>query len=172
MHDRPKWKKKPAMLLLLLIIGLIAVSTPALADQNYSQQVFFENSASPGYYFYSTGKASAPSSLKLINGRLPVETSTFISGPNAIELQWQSTAPGGWAELSGDSCTRRAETESYRSAPSRSYSRAQCAQGIDHRMRRPQTAALVSDHRDSVRMRRVYAARSVRGFTPPRNECS
>ena len=97
MHDRPKWKKKPAMLLLLLIIGLIAVSTPALADQNYSQQVFFENSASPGYYFYSTGKASAPSSLKLINGRLPVETSTFISGPNAIELQWQSTAPGGWA---------------------------------------------------------------------------
>lgn len=99
MHDRPKWKKKPAMLL-LLIIGLIAVSTPALADQNYSQQVFFENSASPGYYFYSTGKVAAPSSLKLIDGRLPVETSTFISGPNAIELQWQSTAPGGWsAEL-------------------------------------------------------------------------
>ena len=99
MHNRSSWKQK-TIVLLLLPIALATGSMPAVADQNYSQQVFFENSSSPGDYFYSAGKVSAPSSLKLIDGKLPVETSTFISGPNAISLQWESTAPGGWeAEL-------------------------------------------------------------------------
>src|SRR5579885_2601412 len=58
----------------------------AVADQNYSQQVFFENSLSPGSYFYSAGKVSAPSTLELVGGKLPVESREFISGPNALEL--------------------------------------------------------------------------------------
>jgi hypothetical protein len=69
---------------------------PAIADQNFSQQVFFENSLSPGSYFYSLGKVSAPSSLTLVNGRIPIETSAFISGPNALDLEWQSMTDGGW----------------------------------------------------------------------------
>jgi exo beta-1,2-glucooligosaccharide sophorohydrolase (non-reducing end) len=72
----------------------------AFADQNYSQQVFFENSLSPRSYFYSSGTTSAPSSLTLVDGKLPIETTTFISGPNALDLQWQSMPNGGWdAEL-------------------------------------------------------------------------
>ncbi len=69
----------------------------ACADQNYSQQVFFENSLSPKTYFYSNGKATAPSALLLVDGKLPVETSTFISGPNALHLAWTSMPEGGWS---------------------------------------------------------------------------
>jgi len=82
---------------LLLLSGYTGITPLARADQNYSQQVFFENSLSPGSYFYSEGRASAPSTMHLIDGRLPVETSSFVSAPNALELQWQSKPEGGWS---------------------------------------------------------------------------
>lgn len=75
-------------------------SIPAWADQNYSQQVFFENSLAPGDYFYSSGRASFPSTLRLVDDKLPIETSTSISAPNALVLDWTSKQNGGWvAEL-------------------------------------------------------------------------
>lgn len=78
----------------------LAHAASARADQNYSQQVFFDNSLSPGNYFYSSGRVTAPSSLRLVDGKVPVETSSFISGPNALELAWTSAPAGGWvAEL-------------------------------------------------------------------------
>jgi hypothetical protein len=82
--------------LFALFFSLFFGSWPALADQNFSQQVFFENSVSPGSYFYSSGRVSAPSTLTLVNSKLPIETSSFISGPNALDLQWQSMTGGGW----------------------------------------------------------------------------
>jgi hypothetical protein len=86
--------------LFLALGALLAFQGAARADQNYSQQVFFENSLSPGSYYYSSGHASAPSKLSLVDGKVPVETSSFISGPNALELQWDSAPAGGWsAEL-------------------------------------------------------------------------
>jgi hypothetical protein len=83
-----------------LILVFLAAGTRVRADQNYSDQVFFENSLSQGNYFYSSGKITSPSTLELIDGKLPVENDTFISGPNALKLQWESAADGGWsAEL-------------------------------------------------------------------------
>ncbi len=85
---------------MLTVPGLVAAQAAAQADQNYSQQVFFENSLSPGNYYYSSGRASAPSTLYLVDGKLPIETRSFISGPNALELRWDSAPEGGWsAEL-------------------------------------------------------------------------
>ncbi|WP_263367380.1 glucoamylase family protein [Edaphobacter bradus] len=78
------------------LLGFVSISGTAIADQNYSQQVFFENSTSPDSYYYSSGKVSAPSIVKLVDNKLPIETSHFISGPNALELQWQSMPNGGW----------------------------------------------------------------------------
>ena len=93
---KPRYKQFRS-LSTLLICSFSLLSVPkATADQHYSQEVFFENSLSPGAYFYSSGTAGAPSSLKLVNGRLPIETTEFISGPNAIELSWQSSAGGDW----------------------------------------------------------------------------
>ena len=75
---------------------LAAFSVTAHADQHYSQEVFFDTSLSPGYYTCAHGTQSAPSTLKLIDGHLPVETAEYISGPNALELSWQSQPNGGW----------------------------------------------------------------------------
>jgi exo beta-1,2-glucooligosaccharide sophorohydrolase (non-reducing end) len=85
---------------LLAAAGSLAATAGAHADQNYSSQVLFDNSLSPGNYFYSSGRATAPSALTLVDGKIPVETKEFISGPNALELQWTSSPNGGWvAEL-------------------------------------------------------------------------
>jgi exo beta-1,2-glucooligosaccharide sophorohydrolase (non-reducing end) len=83
----------------LLLAGLLLAAAPELsrADQNYSQQVFFENSLSPRSYFYSDGKASSPSTLELVENRLPVESTNFISGPNSLKLNWKSVPNGGWS---------------------------------------------------------------------------
>ncbi|MFP5205285.1 MAG: glucoamylase family protein [Acidobacteriota bacterium] len=80
----------------VLLLACLGAAAPARADQNYSQQDFFDNSLSPGSYFYSRGQASAPSTLLLEDGKLPIETKEFISGPNALELQWRSAPNGGW----------------------------------------------------------------------------
>src|ERR1700733_745704 len=90
------FREKVAPACLIMLAFLIA-GMRAHADQNYSDQVFFENSLSPENYFYSSGKVSAPSTLALINGKLPVERETFISGPNALKLQWASASDGGWS---------------------------------------------------------------------------
>ena len=91
--NRPIWK----LTILLALAGWLAAPLSTHADQNYSQQVFFDNSLSSGNYFYSSGRASAPSKLLLNDGKIPVETSTFISGPNALKLQWLSAPDGGWS---------------------------------------------------------------------------
>jgi hypothetical protein len=68
----------------------------ACADTEYYRHQFFDNSITSDAYFYSAGKASAPSSLLLINGKLPVESKTFFTPPNALRLEWQSAGGGGW----------------------------------------------------------------------------
>ncbi len=86
-----------AITLTLALVIAPASCVAAWADQNYSQQVLFENSLSPANYFYSEGRASYPSDLKLIDEKLPIETSTFISAPNALVLDWTSKSDGGWS---------------------------------------------------------------------------
>jgi hypothetical protein len=79
------------------ILLFISTALHGKDDPDYSQVVFFENSITPDSYFYSVGKISAPSMLKLINAKLPVETTQYVSGPNALELTWRSVTNGGWA---------------------------------------------------------------------------
>ena len=47
-------------------------------------------------YFFSSGNVSAPSTLQIINGKLPVETKVFKTPPNALRLEWTSVENGGW----------------------------------------------------------------------------
>lgn len=82
------------------VISLAAVSLCAGAQQAmdaYSQQVFFDNSTSRDIYYYSHGKSVAPSTLEVVNNHIPLETHTFISGPNSLKLHWHSDAKGAWS---------------------------------------------------------------------------
>ena len=78
------------------------------ADSAYFQRLLFDNSITADSYYHSGGKASAPSTLRLIGDRLPVETNIFYTGPNALRLDWTSKAQGGWeAEIRVDEWRNR-----------------------------------------------------------------
>ena len=80
----------------LFTAALFASMKVAHADTEYYRHTLFDNSLTRDAYFYSSGKASAPSSLELVHGKLPVETQTFYTPPNALRLKWQSAQGGGW----------------------------------------------------------------------------
>jgi hypothetical protein len=89
--------RKRVVMTCLVLPAFLFSATPARADHNDSGQVFFDNSLSQGNYFYSSGKVNPPSTLELIDGKLPIESDVFLSGPNALKLQWLSAANGGWS---------------------------------------------------------------------------
>src|SRR5579863_2403169 len=80
----------------LSIFFLFAITFATTADTLYYHHVFFDNSLEHDAYFYSSGNASAPSTLNLIHRKLPVETKVFYTPPNALRLEWSSAPTGGW----------------------------------------------------------------------------
>jgi hypothetical protein len=66
------------------------------ANTDYYRHIVFDNSLTSDSYFYSAGMANGASFLELKDWRLPVETKTFLTPPNALRLQWQSQPGGGW----------------------------------------------------------------------------
>jgi exo beta-1,2-glucooligosaccharide sophorohydrolase (non-reducing end) len=74
----------------------IAVAVALHAQTAYFQRVVFDNSLTPNTYFYSAGKASAPSAVELTGGKLPVDKRVFHTPPNALRLAWKSMPQGGW----------------------------------------------------------------------------
>jgi len=92
---RWKGRRSLALLFVALIFGLVWALS-ARADTEYYRHIFFDNSNTPGSYFYSTGKAVAPSVLELDGRRIPVDAATFFTPPNAMRLSWQSAKGGSW----------------------------------------------------------------------------
>jgi hypothetical protein len=90
---------------------VVALPPPGLAQgqSDYDRHVFFDNSLTPGRYFHSAGKLAEPSVLLLSRGRLPVDTLTFFTPPNALRMEWRSADGGEWsASPGGDRLDRRA----------------------------------------------------------------
>ncbi len=80
----------------ILSLAVYSLSALAYAKSDYYRHVIFDNSLTSDDYFYSTADASGQSFLEQKDRRLPVETKTFLTPPNAIRLTWQSVAGGGW----------------------------------------------------------------------------
>jgi len=80
----------------LFSIAAFLFPTLVYGGTDYYRHIYFDNSLTSDSYFYSSGHASAPSSLEQTNGKLPVETRTFLTPPNALRLEWQSKSGGGW----------------------------------------------------------------------------
>jgi len=79
----------------LLPVALF-IPTAVLANTEYYRHTFFDNSLTSDSYFYSSAAAFAPSQLEHKNARLPVESATFLTPPNALRLEWQSLEGGNW----------------------------------------------------------------------------
>jgi hypothetical protein len=86
---RKPWRA-PLLILLLLLPAVLSANT------DYYRHIVFDNSLTSDSYFYSAGMANGASFLELKDWRLPVETKTFLTPPNAVRLQWQSQPGGGW----------------------------------------------------------------------------
>jgi hypothetical protein len=78
------------------LLGATAAMSAAHAQQIWQQHEFFQNSESLHSYFYSGGNVSGASKLELIDKKLPVDTSSFVSAPNSLRLAWQSLPNGSW----------------------------------------------------------------------------
>jgi exo beta-1,2-glucooligosaccharide sophorohydrolase (non-reducing end) len=78
------------------LIALFFLSNVAFASTEYYRHSIFDNSLTPDLYFYSWAQASGTSFIDQKNWRLPVETKTFFTPPNALRLEWQSQQGGGW----------------------------------------------------------------------------
>jgi hypothetical protein len=84
------------------------LTTAAWGSTEYYRHVVFDNSLTSDTYFYSHGLANGSSFLELKDNRLPVETKTFLTPPNALRLRWQSQPGGGWeGEVRVDSFRNR-----------------------------------------------------------------
>jgi len=81
---------------LALAVSLFLLPSLTCAASDYYRHVVFDNSLTADSYFYSRAQVSGDSFLEQQSGRLPVETKTFLTPPNAIRLQWQSGPHGGW----------------------------------------------------------------------------
>src|SRR5882724_684555 len=82
----------------ILLFALLSFSNTAFAqtDTDYYRHIVFDNSLTQDHYFYSWGQATGGSSIKEDEGRLPVDTKTFLTPPNALRVEWQSKSGGGW----------------------------------------------------------------------------
>ena len=80
----------------LVVLSLLVLSSCALAQDDYLNHLVFTNSSTPDNDFYTGARAVAPSTLVSSNGRLPVDTRTFYTPPNALRVEWRSVEGGSW----------------------------------------------------------------------------
>ncbi len=66
-----------------------------MTSSHYDSHLIFDNSLTKDRYFYSSGSAIAPSTLELVQGKLPVSENA-VSPPNALRLEWCSGRGGDW----------------------------------------------------------------------------
>src|SRR5436853_395932 len=93
---------------LVSLLGASSLFAPPARASDYYRHVIFDNSLTAGAYFNSRGMANGGSYLEVKDRRLPVETRTFLTPPNALRLQWESRPGGGWeAEVRVDGYRNR-----------------------------------------------------------------
>jgi hypothetical protein len=81
---------------LFFYLILTVISCCAAVPTDYYNHVVFDNSITPDYYYYSSGRAVYPSTIDLLSGSLPVEKKNFFTPPNALRLKWRSVSGGSW----------------------------------------------------------------------------
>lgn len=79
----------------LLVFCLFAVFVASAQEYEYNYE-FFSNSVMDGNYFFSKTSGSDGSSLKNVNGKLPVNETIFHTPGNSLQLTYKNVAGGNW----------------------------------------------------------------------------
>jgi hypothetical protein len=77
-------------------VCVVSLSSYCRADTEYYRHVLFDNSLESDAYYYSEARASYPSGLEVLHGKLPVSHVVFFTPPNALRIRWRSVRNGGW----------------------------------------------------------------------------
>ena len=80
-----------------LILFPVALATGrGTAESLYDRHVVFDQSLPAESYFQSEGMLTAPSSVDLIDARIPLDSKHFLLPPNSLRLTWKSAQGGDW----------------------------------------------------------------------------
>jgi exo beta-1,2-glucooligosaccharide sophorohydrolase (non-reducing end) len=65
-------------------------------QSDYYNHLIFDNSLTGRSYYYSRGAYVAPSTLDLIDDKIPIASDRFFNPPNSLKLAWRSRTGGDW----------------------------------------------------------------------------
>jgi hypothetical protein len=85
--------RTPALVLLLFFASAPCV----VAQTSYYGHIFFDNGPRTTAYYYSGGKAVEPSTLELLDSKLPLNSEVFFTPPNSVRISWKSALGGSWS---------------------------------------------------------------------------
>jgi hypothetical protein len=78
------------VLLVVLVLPAITVLAHGVHDRP------FDNSLSYRSFYYSDGFFIAPSALELVDNKVPIDGTHYVSPPNSLRLKWNSQFGGDW----------------------------------------------------------------------------
>jgi len=97
-RPRNRGRASTALGRIAIVLNLAALlPAGAWGQTSYYRHTFFDNGPREASYYYSSGKAVAPSTLETREKRLPLDGTTFLTGPNAVKVAWTSKPGGAWA---------------------------------------------------------------------------
>src|SRR5258708_36484466 len=73
---------------------LLGLPTRGAAQTSYYRHTFFDNGPRTSSYYYSSGQAVEPSTLEVVDKKLPLSSDVFFTPPNSVRISWRSNAGG------------------------------------------------------------------------------
>jgi hypothetical protein len=96
MHTARKLQKTSPMTRVRVLLPLLFLFSVATAAFGVQSPPAFDNSLSYRSFYYSEGVLVAPSELELIDRKVPIDESHYVSPPNSLRLKWRSQTGGDW----------------------------------------------------------------------------
>jgi exo beta-1,2-glucooligosaccharide sophorohydrolase (non-reducing end) len=84
------------LLALLLTGSTLSAAERGAAESAYDRHVVFDQCLPARSYYRSYGWVTAPSSVDLIAGRIPLDAEHFHVPANSLRLSWKSSTGGDW----------------------------------------------------------------------------
>ncbi len=87
---------RASLLISLLVIPAATAAERGTAESLYDRHVVFDHGPPTDSYFQSAGVLTAPSTLELIDSRLPLDSRHYLVPSNSLRLTWKSSPGGDW----------------------------------------------------------------------------